>query len=312
MSTTLYLNPDTPQSHSHPQKRNQQAGGDDDHSSHHHHHHYDRTASAPGGRQHPRASARQRRRGAAGLLDSDDPYDDDDDDDYDNGPEEETQRYRRLTHAEWVRFCRGVGAMRDDSDGDSGGGKSIEEGEMAAVVVSRPTCALWPAKGFRDGLYRDVLMQQTKYAYLYYALSISKWVLLLLQIALGSILTALGSFAGSQGIPITVIAAINTGVAGVLALLHNSGLPERFRSDRNEFKAVEEHVKYVVDTALVRGADGVDDALAECFDRFRAARQSVESNMPAFYTPSSALSSASSRRRRQQQQRGRRGGGERR
>lgn len=97
-------------------------------------------------------------------------------------------------------------------------------------------------------------------------------------------------------------------MAGVLALLHNSGLPERFRSDRNEFKSVEEHVKYIVDTALVRAEDsGVDGALAGCFDRFRAARQSVESNMPAFYTPSSARSPAASLQQRRGRGRRRRG-----
>lgn len=156
MSTTLFLSPGTPQSHSHPGNRADDAA-----------------SAAAAGRFGP---------GLNPLLNSaggNIPYDDQDD------PPERRQ-YRLLSHEEWVRFCRGVGVFKDDRS---------EE-------VTRPTCALWPAKGFRDGLYQDVLIQETKYAYLYYSLSLSKWVLLLLQIALGSILTALGSFASQLGIPI--------------------------------------------------------------------------------------------------------------
>lgn len=156
MSTTLFLSPGTPQSHSHPGNRADDAA-----------------SAAAAGRFGP---------GLNPLLNSaggNIPYDDQDD------PPERRQ-YRLLSHEEWVRFCRGVGVFKDDRS---------EE-------VTCPTCALWPAKGFRDGLYQDVLIQETKYAYLYYSLSLSKWVLLLLQIALGSILTALGSFASQLGIPI--------------------------------------------------------------------------------------------------------------
>lgn len=101
--------------------------------------------------------------------------------------QQQPRRYRLLARDEWARFCRGVGVFGDDEGSEE---------------VTRPTCALWPAKGFRDGLYQDVLIEQTKFAYLYYALSIFKWALLFLQIALGSILTALGSFASHQGITI--------------------------------------------------------------------------------------------------------------
>ncbi len=81
-------------------------------------------------------------------------------------------------------------------------------------------------------------------------------------------------------------------MAGVLALLHNSGVPERFRSDRDEFKRVEDHVRAIVDTALVPAGEGVNEVLAGCFARYRAARQSVENNMPASYTPASAAAAA--------------------
>jgi hypothetical protein len=77
------------------------------------------------------------------------------------------------------------------------------------------------------------------------ALKHHSWFLMLAQLALSAVLTALGSTSLKNGTPITVIAAINTSIAGILALMHNSGLPDRYRSDRNEFCKVEEYLKEV-------------------------------------------------------------------
>lgn len=56
----------------------------------------------------------------------------------DLGGVSEKRTYRLLTPEEWARFCRGVGVFRDD--------------ESQEIV--RPTSSLWPATGFRDGLYQ--------------------------------------------------------------------------------------------------------------------------------------------------------------
>ncbi|KAI1470227.1 uncharacterized protein F4812DRAFT_257264 [Daldinia caldariorum] len=177
--------------------------------------------------------------------------------------------YRLLTHVEWVQFCRGVGVFKDDES---------EE-------VIRPTSALWPPKGFRDGLYQDVLSEKAKFTYMFHFVDIVSWLLMLLQIAMGAVLTALGSVSSAKnGTPITTIAAINTCVGGILALLHNSGLPARYRSDRNEFYKLEEHIKSIVDTALVPADHDINAVLAGCFDMFRDARQTVQNNIPASYT----------------------------
>ncbi|KAI8956457.1 hypothetical protein F5Y11DRAFT_342963 [Daldinia sp. FL1419] len=177
--------------------------------------------------------------------------------------------YRLLTHVEWVQFCRGVGVFKDD------------EGEE----VVRQTSTMWPPKGFRDGLYQDVLVEKTKFTYMFHSVDIVSWLLMLLQIAMGAVLTALGSVSSSRnGTAITSIAAVNTCVGGILALLHNSGLPARYRSDRNEFYKLEEHIKSIVDTALVPSDQDINAVLAGCFDMFRDARQTVQNNIPATYT----------------------------
>jgi hypothetical protein len=77
----------------------------------------------------------------------------------------------------------------------------------------------------------------------------------------------------------TAIAAINTGVSGILALMHNSGLPDRYRSDRNEFYRIEEHLKSIVDSGLVPVSHSVNDALAECFEMFATALQVGSQNL---------------------------------
>ncbi|RYP62216.1 hypothetical protein DL769_007405 [Monosporascus sp. CRB-8-3] len=78
----------------------------------------------------------------------------------------------------------------------------------------------------------------------------------------------------------TTIVAIDTGVAASL-LLQNSGVPERFRPNKNELKGLEKHLKSIVDMALVPADDGVNRALAGCLEKFRTARQSVKNNTAA-------------------------------
>jgi len=71
------------------------------------------------------------------------------------------------------------------------------------------------------------------------------------QIIIGAVLTALGSLNLERDTPITVLAAIQTLMAGILALLHNSGLPERYRRNSAEFSRVEDHLRYVAQHGAV-------------------------------------------------------------
>lgn len=135
--------------------------------------------------------------------------------------------HRFLSPAEWARVAHGIGAIR--------------EGETHQVV--HPTSWYWPPKGLPDGLYRDVVTQRTKYWISYQLLSTLRWVLMILQIIVGAVLTALGSVQLSTKTPITALAIVNTVDAGMLALLHNSGLPDRYRLDKAEFDKVEDFVK---------------------------------------------------------------------
>ena len=125
--------------------------------------------------------------------------------------------------------------------------------------------------------------------YSYHFASTIRWVLLILQLILGASLTALGSMSYKDGTPITVLGAANTVIAGLLALLHNSGLPDRYRYDKAEFEQVEDHIRELLTTGLVRADKSVNDVLAECYDMYHHAKTTVEANMPAAYIPSQAV-----------------------
>ena len=85
-----------------------------------------------------------------------------------------------------------------------------------------PSFRYWPPKGLPDGLYKDVIFQRSKYFIKYQLLSTLRWFLMICQIVLGAVLTALGSMSSHEGIPITTLAAINTVEAGVSALSSSS------------------------------------------------------------------------------------------
>jgi len=135
--------------------------------------------------------------------------------------------YRFLSPDEWARVAHAIGA--------------VTAGEDHGVV--HPTSWLYPPKGMPDGLYRRVVARRFKFRFMYHALSILRWTLMILQIVLGAVLTALGSVNLRDGTAITVLAANQTVLSGLLALMHNSGLPERYRSNEAEFSNVEAHLR---------------------------------------------------------------------
>lgn len=103
--------------------------------------------------------------------------------------------------------------------------------DREAQVIAHPTSWIYPPKGLPAGLYRDVVRTRMGCQHMYYAFSIFFNMSLVLQLVLGALLTALGSRADGKGVLITVLAAANTIVAGLLALMHNSGLPDRYQKD---------------------------------------------------------------------------------
>lgn len=114
---------------------------------------------------------------------------------------------------------------------------------------------------------------------------------MILQLLIGAALTALGSMSLEDGRPITVLGAVNTVIAGLLALLHNSGLPDRYRSDMAGFEEIEDRIKEFLDSGIALVDQKPEQVLAECFDLYRHAKSTVTVNMPSNYASRQMLQS---------------------
>lgn len=106
---------------------------------------------------------------------------------------------------------------------------------------------------------------------------------MIVQLFIGAALTALGPHSFKDGTPITVLGAANTVIAGLLALLHNSGLPDRYRYNMVEFEELEDHIRELLDTGLAPADSAIDRVIAGCFVQFSNAKATVQANMPVTY-----------------------------
>lgn len=107
-------------------------------------------------------------------------------------------------------------------------------------------------------------------------------------------MTALGSSITNNNTVLVVLAAINTMIAGFLALMHNSGLPERYKNDGNEFDEVENTMKELMETGILKKGVVRDEAIEECFEMYRQAKKTISKNKPAAYATTIGQSNSKS------------------
>jgi hypothetical protein len=75
--------------------------------------------------------------------------------------------------------------------------------------------------------------------------------------------------------------------AGIIALLHNSGLPGRIRSDWAEYGKVEIFVSKLIHTKVVPKDLSVADVKQNMWTMYENAIETVEGNKPASYIATS-------------------------
>ncbi|EGY13902.1 hypothetical protein VD0004_g6553 [Verticillium dahliae] len=186
-------------------------------------------------------------------------------------PQRKHVRYRFLTPSERAIFARAVGADMDLED---------------QTPLYPPTSMSWfkPRRRLPSGLYKDVAALRRKYLFYFHAVAFLRWAGMMMQLFVGAALTGVGAMAFQSGIPITILAGVNTVIAGMLAMLHNSGLPDRYRINQAEFEGVEDLIKAVLNTGIVKDTQTVDQAIMECFETYRYTRAVVAANDPSFYT----------------------------
>lgn len=93
------------------------------------------------------------------------------------------------------------------------------------------------------GVYRSVIQYQRSKRITHHTLGFILYTSHFLQIVLAAILTALGPNAKNYEIEITVLGAVNTVTAGVLAVLKGSGMIERLAKDEVEFKKLQDWIE---------------------------------------------------------------------
>ncbi|KAH6720280.1 hypothetical protein DL95DRAFT_452960 [Leptodontidium sp. 2 PMI_412] len=181
----------------------------------------------------------------------------------------------RLSDIDHSIICQSIGALSNDE----------------SHRICHPSSYIYPPKGLPNGLYKDVIRSRTLAQYEYYFTSLLFTAALIVQLLLGAALTALGSTDFGTNLRITLLAAANTVLAGLLALMHNSGLPERYKNDWTEFDEVEMFLRELVETGIIQSGWSRDQTIEHCFALYRRAKGTVTKNKPTSYTTSSSASS---------------------
>ncbi|RDW79117.1 uncharacterized protein DSM5745_05969 [Aspergillus mulundensis] len=135
--------------------------------------------------------------------------------------------------------------------------------------------------------------------------SIAFNTLSILQLIIGATITGLGPISDNHSVAVTVLGAVNTVIAGVLALMKGRGLPQRLRKDLAEIRKVLSYIDEVdVDLRYGEGqradGDGNGDVTAlikEAFARYQVMQEVIDMNQPDSYVNAPQLERSGQLRR---------------
>ncbi|KAE8367996.1 hypothetical protein BDV27DRAFT_123080 [Aspergillus caelatus] len=141
-----------------------------------------------------------------------------------------------------------------------------------------------------DKLYKKLVQDESREWWQYRFVSMSFNLLAIVQVMVGASITALGPFGGQHLIAVTVLGAINTVIAGFIALLKGRGLPQRPRKNMLELRRVREYIEQKRTILQYRNRrfsrDEVDSLLEDVMRRYDLAEEVIERNQPDTYTDS--------------------------
>jgi hypothetical protein len=137
------------------------------------------------------------------------------------------------------------------------------------------------------GIYKSIIDMQRKKHLQYDVIAFLQYGLYFAQVVVGAALTALGPSAADHTVLITLLGAINTVIAGVLALIKGSGQPTRLAKDQVGYRRIQDWVEET-EALLAVGVIGRDrrevGMLVEvAFKKYNAAKSSEENNRPDMY-----------------------------
>ncbi|KAJ5377931.1 uncharacterized protein N7496_005340 [Penicillium cataractarum] len=111
--------------------------------------------------------------------------------------------------------------------------------------------------------------------------------LAILQLIVGATITALGPLGDKHMLAITILGAVNTVIAGVLALMKGRGLPQRLRKDMAELKKLMTFIEEVeINLKYGEGEQANRDVMSlikDAFDQYKMIQDVIDINQPDSY-----------------------------
>ncbi|PSR94225.1 hypothetical protein BD289DRAFT_339631, partial [Coniella lustricola] len=156
-----------------------------------------------------------------------------------------------------LMFRRAVGINCGLGNSSSPSSERPDNGiSPAAPLPSLPTNTTFPPPT-ATGIYRTILLHQQRTKHLHHAVAGLVWTCHGVQIVLGATLTCLGMKAATYPGTITALGAINTAVAGVLALLKGKNVAEKLGRNEADFGQLRAWIEET-DALLAMGVIGRD------------------------------------------------------
>ena len=151
-------------------------------------------------------------------------------------------------------------------------------------VPSRAAAYRHRDRGLYDRCISQDMKMRVMYSFSHYMISF----LYLLQILVAATLTGLSSYTNTAGVALTVLGAINTVLAGILAWLNGQGMPVRYRRARDQFRevvrAIEDAERMFSTIDYMEWAPGTRPTPVgerdRLFKMYEKARQDEEANYP--------------------------------
>ncbi|EFY89248.1 hypothetical protein J3459_007951 [Metarhizium acridum] len=120
----------------------------------------------------------------------------------------------------------------------------------------------------------------------YYAVYWLAMALVVAQLIISAIITALGAF--GHVVAVTSLGGVNVALAGILAVLKGSGLPERRWRNYHEYRLVGIYIDRMVQVLDTRPWASANQYVREAEDMYQHAIETIEQSRPDFYASSVA------------------------
>ncbi|KAH8901364.1 hypothetical protein GQ53DRAFT_740337 [Thozetella sp. PMI_491] len=139
------------------------------------------------------------------------------------------------------------------------------------------------------GIYALILRHQRRKRVQYLLLLALIYLCHFAQVVLGAVLTVLGPRAQDHKIAITILGAINTVVAGFLALITRLGAAEKLHKDEVQFRKLQTWIEET-DTLLALGVIGRDRTevgvlIQTAYRKYNSSEENEETNQPGALIP---------------------------